>query len=273
MASWVSEYFEPFPVLLRRPLIFCVFRHLGSETVTIIVGGGSNQRTLAIHRTLLTSRSKFFEAAFNGSFKEAGEKRMVLPEDDPSLFDDFVYWLYKDSLPGAPYRRDPVPLFPLYTLADRYDIPALQAEINDVLRFYWRDRYLPSVEHIKGVYSHTNDPKIRQYIVQLFLHKMNKERPRHKAEYWTRFFEAHTEFARDLGMALLDEALQRPRFRLNRPHPYDLPEYDFLELLKDQQQTKKGGAEQVDGQQNRSAKRKRTTETDNNDESDGDSTS
>ncbi len=55
-----------------------------------------------MHKEVLCDRSEFFRAACNGQFKEA-EGVVDLPEQDPTTFKHFIYWLYTEKLRGHFY--------------------------------------------------------------------------------------------------------------------------------------------------------------------------
>jgi hypothetical protein len=61
-----------------------------------------------LHKKLLTSRSEYFDKAFNGPFEEAKKGRIELLEDNPAAFALFVNWLYGGQLPPTqicPFHR------------------------------------------------------------------------------------------------------------------------------------------------------------------------
>jgi hypothetical protein len=49
---------------------------------------------------LLTARSRFFQKALFGNWKEAEDRVVNLPEDDPALFADYIHVLYTGDTPG-----------------------------------------------------------------------------------------------------------------------------------------------------------------------------
>jgi len=57
--------------------------------VKIYVGEG-DENCWVLHEDVLCGRSDFFKMGFKGGFKEAHEKVMRLPEDDPVMFGYFV---------------------------------------------------------------------------------------------------------------------------------------------------------------------------------------
>ena len=55
---------------------------------------GAEKKPFYVHKSFLYSASQFFEAMIEGSFKEAKEEAICLPEDDPAVFEDFSQWVY-----------------------------------------------------------------------------------------------------------------------------------------------------------------------------------
>ncbi|KAF2500044.1 hypothetical protein BU16DRAFT_522892 [Lophium mytilinum] len=103
----------PFPRLLPPPSATMalsgkiLFRHAGlrkelldlmtdrnAVQIEVVVGTEPNTRTWFLYESLLCSYSDFFRAALQGGFKEAKEKRVALPEEDPEVFELFVQWLF-----------------------------------------------------------------------------------------------------------------------------------------------------------------------------------
>ncbi|TEY87453.1 hypothetical protein BOTCAL_0002g00620 [Botryotinia calthae] len=72
---------------------------LGNEFVQIIVG--PELKEFFVHKTLIRSSCDFFERAFNGRFGEGIENKMLLPEDDPEVFEIFINWMYSGHLRGG----------------------------------------------------------------------------------------------------------------------------------------------------------------------------
>ena len=52
-----------------------------------------------MHESLLTSRSKFFKKAMNKGWKEAEDKLVKLPEDDPDIFALYEQLVYTGCIP------------------------------------------------------------------------------------------------------------------------------------------------------------------------------
>jgi hypothetical protein len=67
--------------------------------LTIVVGATGNTRNFHIHQALLTARPKFFEKAMQKGWKDAEEKLVKLPEDDPDTFAIYEQVVYTGRVP------------------------------------------------------------------------------------------------------------------------------------------------------------------------------
>ncbi|KAF5989214.1 speckle-type POZ [Fusarium coicis] len=53
-----------------------------------------------VHKAIICPRSTFFTAACNGNFKEGLESMINLPDDDPTVVREMIYYLYNLDLVG-----------------------------------------------------------------------------------------------------------------------------------------------------------------------------
>ncbi|KAF2635856.1 hypothetical protein P280DRAFT_522630 [Massarina eburnea CBS 473.64] len=67
------------------------------EAVNIIVG--AEKKRFLIHKDIICHHSEYFRVAFNGEWKEADDKDVVLEDVDAGMFGIFVSWLYTSKLP------------------------------------------------------------------------------------------------------------------------------------------------------------------------------
>ena len=81
---------------------------------------GPKRKLYQLPKDLLGSKSVFFKQAFGSRFREAQEMEVLLPEEDPEIFEILVYWMYRgnldlfDGLPfettsGIRLREDEIP--------------------------------------------------------------------------------------------------------------------------------------------------------------------
>ncbi|KAF5876314.1 putative btb poz domain containing protein [Botrytis fragariae] len=92
-----------------------IHNRLGNELVQIIVG--PELKEFFAHKTLIRSTCDFFDKAFNGRFKEGIENKMLLPEDDPEVFEIFVNWMYSEHLRGG--SKEPMLIINIWIFAQK----------------------------------------------------------------------------------------------------------------------------------------------------------
>jgi len=75
-----------------------------------------------IDKSILCARSPFFQAAFNGPWRESITNSVTLPEQSPNSFAAYVSWLYKEvvtvELCAENDEEDSLNLLNLYALAE-----------------------------------------------------------------------------------------------------------------------------------------------------------
>ncbi|PSN63819.1 hypothetical protein BS50DRAFT_576443 [Corynespora cassiicola Philippines] len=98
-------------VIQTNPAAFPVVRRSRPSIATpnqkfakIIVG--EKQESFTVHAALLTRCSSYFDKALNGKFQEAIDGVVVLKDEDPQIFQQFVHWLYYDKFPGESLDDD-----------------------------------------------------------------------------------------------------------------------------------------------------------------------
>ena len=63
------------------------------EAIVFLVGTDAPKRFI-VHESLIKPRSDFVRLALRGDWKEAQERTIPLPEDDPNIFSVYQRWLY-----------------------------------------------------------------------------------------------------------------------------------------------------------------------------------
>lgn len=132
---------------------------------------GAQQKQYAVHKKLLCDKSKFFDKAFNGAFKESTTGVMDLPTDDPVAFNSFVNWLYRGTLmmPNLPVLSQQgsehdkavstyfkTNLVPTIVLAEKLGIPGFINKVMD----YAQDAHFeacafPDAAAVNTIYNNT----------------------------------------------------------------------------------------------------------------------
>ena len=131
--------------------------HRWADVATVTVLVGENKKAFHIHEANLFEVSTFFKAAFSSDFKEGSERIMTLPEDDDSVFELFVEWIYRGryKLPSIDlaHKRH----IQLFVLADKYDVPDLKSLVLSELFSLIKNReFWPSRNTIVYAYEHTS---------------------------------------------------------------------------------------------------------------------
>jgi len=143
---------------------------LGDDTVTVEIGEPDRvfgPSVFKVHPQLLCKSLPYFDKAFNGSFKEAREKRIELTHESPVGFGYIMRWLYTGSVDCNPPNSSATlfTLCRLWVAADRYCAPWLQNQIADTII---DAESTPPLDDVRYVYnSTTSDMPLRTLIVDL----------------------------------------------------------------------------------------------------------
>ncbi|KAL8919166.1 MAG: hypothetical protein Q9208_006926 [Pyrenodesmia sp. 3 TL-2023] len=207
----------------------------GNNPIVVLKVGPKKTR-FDVHKRQLCEASPFFEAAFNGNFREkAGTMNLV--EDDVHAFEHFVRWVYERDM-DIPLEGDKDhlmvrmrELIEVYLLADKYDIPALKNHIIQILFNavkYGGDKKLhvlriPSLEDVQYIYANTaRGSTLQRFVIECMTWFVPFEM--YLTEFVVNWLDRNPEIAADLatkfafrlasGMAL------REAFPLNEVHPF-----------------------------------------------------
>jgi len=142
---------------------------------------GPDKEVFTIHKNLLCNTATYFKTALNGSFKEAQEQSIEMPEDDPTMFECFQVWIYTGSIVGANETENDVEtltLVKIYTFAERLNIIDLQNVAMHLLIDRVLDRRELPTEQIPFMYEHTcENSALRRMIVDISAHCGTLDRP------------------------------------------------------------------------------------------------
>ncbi|KAH8727133.1 hypothetical protein GQ44DRAFT_770569 [Phaeosphaeriaceae sp. PMI808] len=110
--------------------------------VRIDVGIGNELTTYKVPAEILFRRSEFFKRAIHGKWKEAVNKIVKFPEDNPEIFEFYIHLLYTGQLPRIPdgiytdgniYEEVSAILCHLYVFAEKvHDVKAKNAIIRAI---------------------------------------------------------------------------------------------------------------------------------------------
>ncbi|KAJ4378440.1 hypothetical protein N0V86_006143 [Didymella sp. IMI 355093] len=169
-----------------------------SQFVTVLVG--PEKKPFVVHRDLLIYHSDFFRAALTSNFEEAKNKNVTLPDDEPTIFEFFVHWLYHKELPttdNAPtellkdWETDDCAdslkvdnIIYLYVLGDKRGVANLKlatlAGLFQELSLYRENSFLPNPSIIGYAYENlpVEHPLLR-YLVDAHCYHV-------RSDYWLR---------------------------------------------------------------------------------------
>ncbi|KAF2121993.1 hypothetical protein BDV96DRAFT_464214, partial [Lophiotrema nucula] len=158
-----------------------------NDVVDICVGEGDETRTFTLPSCVMSKRTAFFRKALSFEWKEAESRAVLLPKEDPEIFNLYLELIFQGHLP---LRRDPEPededslifviLFELYLLCDRIQDIAAQNLIIDAIfeatrlsaggnMDFTRKFLLPAAEEINIIYGGTAGPcPIRSLLVDMY---------------------------------------------------------------------------------------------------------
>ncbi|KAL8751295.1 MAG: hypothetical protein Q9199_006519 [Rusavskia elegans] len=157
----------------------------GNNPIVVLTVGPEKTR-FDVHKRQLCELSPFFDAAFNGTFREKAGT-MNLAEDDVHAFERFIRWVYErhvDISLECPLHGDKFDKFDflmtrmrefidLWILADKYDVPILKNDIIDMLfqtLKHGSDPALhklrsPRLSDIRHIYANTaRGSKLRKFV-------------------------------------------------------------------------------------------------------------
>ena len=105
------------------------------EIVEVKVGSGLKKKTFKVHRGILCYYSAYFEAALKGKFAEAKTGVIELEEEDVTIFEHFIVWLYSRRFKrSSDDQENFYVICKLWLFGDRRQIPLLSNTMIDALR-------------------------------------------------------------------------------------------------------------------------------------------
>lgn len=118
---------------------------------------------------------------------------MTLPEDDESVFELFVDWLYRQRydvgvLPAGDQPTDMhMQHIQLYILADKYDVPNLKSLVLSQVFLLIKQKFGPTIPTIVYAYRHTSqNAGIRRMFADHLACSLHHKKSQHPNFLWLR---------------------------------------------------------------------------------------
>lgn len=200
------------------------------DTIQVLIG--EEEFCFIVHKEVLVRSSKFFQAACNGSFKEATEKTTRLPDLDVDTFQAYVHWAYagdislmtseeatKDGQGQERFKK----VVRLYAASDVLDDLRLRnATIDYMVELSEQVNCYPGTKVVAEAYKKTVETSpLRKALVDKYLHlgKVSANYFKEASRFLPREFLVDVIYAR----MLLDNGKVTPRSTgdLCRYHKHD----------------------------------------------------
>lgn len=189
---------------------------------------------------LLTSNSSFFEAALRSGFTEATSKIVVLPEDDPLIFEGLVCWLYcgqftpevhcnRDNGKGICARN----LIFLWILADKLGCPKASELALAELMIAHRDGFI-SYDTVELAFTMSApDSYLRRFVLSQYICDSTHDTWRKQAVVVHGWADSEQSKG-DFSVELMRWITCTPVTRIVAYAPYDSMDEDkFLRMWED----------------------------------------
>lgn len=180
---------------------------LSRSMVDIYVGPDNTHWIL--HEKLLCHHSPFFRKIFySKTSSHSTTQSFGLPDEEDTPFKTFVGWLYSASLPVPREEADLGTCFDLYLMAEKFQIPALIADVLQVVREWYKysDTY-PGLRRVQYIYANTEEGSpMRHMLVHSVARFMVLEKgiPAH----WDKALRKNGQLAVDIIRAIQDWRLE-----------------------------------------------------------------
>jgi hypothetical protein len=174
-----------------------------------IVCVGQEAQDFVVIQSIATRSSKFFQAAMSRDWKEALEKRVMLPETEVRVFEGYLQWLYTGDIAVAHGSFHEEVEF--YILGDfLHDIKFRNTVLESLIARCHEETLVPSAPLVQFAWDNTpSDSLLRQTILELWstvsfrksitwLLEPNLEKPLYPREFVQLHFK-HLESSNDLG--------------------------------------------------------------------------
>ncbi|OCL13437.1 hypothetical protein AOQ84DRAFT_274788, partial [Glonium stellatum] len=154
-----------------------------------------------VHRLVLCTQSKYFANAFNGDWKESANRTIELNDDDVSVVEAMLHFMYRFDYDDNAHGQVSPAVFnaKVYSLADKYDLSALKLHAKEkfdkAVENCWSADDFPHV--ISEVYSSTpaTDRGLRNVVMRVVYEHLDLLLEKQE---FTNMLEETTGFAADV---------------------------------------------------------------------------
>ena len=186
-----------------------------------------------VQKAFLTYYSGYFSKALNGTWKEARDKVVRLPDIEPAIFNLFIEWLYTQNLPNLiTLDANKIDLssqlwkIKLYVFADRFAVSRLRTALNLEIVKHAGPPHLSIWDYAPIVYAFANlpstDPLLDLFVDLYYIHWDDMG---DGFEDNDRFDELPREFLLRFYKRVGTERYFQKRFRLTGLYDIDLCSY------------------------------------------------
>ncbi|KAK5989880.1 hypothetical protein PT974_08142 [Cladobotryum mycophilum] len=186
---------------------------LSGRSIQVIVGS-EPPVTFSVHENLVCASSRFFKKALSGDWKEAEDGRVRLEGDSPDVFEIYLHWLYRRTLPvridspGHEGNFEYLQLAKAYVLGDMLQADTFRdAAIDAIIKKATTKAldgatWFPVGNVIRYIYDNTVDTsKARRLLVDLYTHHGHGN----WLCEWADAEDLPKEFLLELAVSLLDK--------------------------------------------------------------------
>lgn len=177
---------------------------LSRSMVDIYVGPENTHWIL--HEKLLCHHSPFFRKIFySKSSTSSRTQSFGLPEEEDLPFKTFVGWLYSSSLPVPREEADLGTAFDLYLMAEKFEIPALIADVLQVVREWYKysDTY-PGLRRVQYIYANTEEGSPMRHMLVHAIARMMVVSNTGIPPHWDKALRKNGQLAVDIIRAIQD---------------------------------------------------------------------
>ncbi|KAI8943394.1 hypothetical protein NX059_001406 [Plenodomus lindquistii] len=217
-----------------------------SRSMVDIYIGPSNTHWI-LHEKLLCHHSPFFRKIFySKTSTHSTTQSFGLPDEEDTPFKTFVGWLYSSSLPIPREEADLGTCFDLYLMAEKFEIPALIADVLQVVREWYKysDTY-PGLRRVQYIYANTEEGSpMRHMLVHSVARLMVLEKgiPAH----WDKALRKNGQLAVDIIRAIQEWRLDEEVVPDAREEP-ELGE-ELVDVQEETERLDEGAQREIDGE-------------------------